>query len=142
MYYKDLREHIAALESNGKLVKISDEINLDTELMPLVRWQFRGLAEAERKAFLFEKVVDSKNKRYDMPVLVASPAASREIYALGMQCRPEEIMERWAVAQRNPIAPETVGSGPVQEEIHTGDNLLEHGGLGEFPVPISTPGFD
>ena len=59
-YYKDLREQVAALESKGKLVRIKREINKDTELMPLVRLQFRGLPESERKAFLFENVVDAK----------------------------------------------------------------------------------
>ncbi|MEI9475455.1 MAG: UbiD family decarboxylase [Deltaproteobacteria bacterium] len=141
-YYKDLREHIKSLEKNGKLVRVTREINKDTELMPLVRWQFRGLPEAERKAFLFENVVDVKGRKYDVPVLVASHAASREVYALGMMCKPEEIMEKWTQAQIHPIEPKIVKSGPVQEEIHVGDKLLEHGGLEEFPVPISTPGFD
>src|SRR3972149_2858059 len=142
LYYRELREHIAALEANGKLVRVKEEINKDTELMPLVRWQFRGLPEEERKAFLFENGVDVKGKRYKVPVLVASHSASREIYALGMQCKPDEIMEKWAQAQLHPFEPKLVASGPVQEEIHMGDKLLEHGGLEESPVPISTPGFD
>lgn len=50
-YYKDLREHIDALERANKLVRIKREINKDTELMPLVRCQFRGLAQKDRKAF-------------------------------------------------------------------------------------------
>lgn len=141
-YYKDLREHIAALEAAGKLVRIKREINKDTELMPLVRWQFRGLPEEQRKAFLFEKVVDVKGKRYDMPVLVASHAASRDVYALALRCRPEEIAQRWAQAQLNPIEPKLVNDGPVHEHVYLGDRLLERGGLGQFPVPISTPGFD
>ena len=74
-YYKDLREQIEALEARGKLVRIKREINKDTELMPLVRLQFRGLPEKERKAFLFENVVDAKGKRYGSPVLVGSHAA-------------------------------------------------------------------
>ena len=53
-YYHDFREHLGALEERGKLLRIKREINKDTELMPLVRWQFRGLDERERKAFLFE----------------------------------------------------------------------------------------
>ncbi len=141
-YYKDLREHIDALEANGKLVRIRREINKDTELMPLVRWQFRGLPEKERKAFLFENVVDVKGKRYDMPVLVASHAASREVYAIGMMCEPDKIMEKWAEAQLHFLDPKIIKHGPVHEEVHLGSNLLEHGGLEEFPIPISTPGFD
>ena len=102
-YYKDLREQVAALESKGKLVRIKREINKDTELMPLVRWQFRGLPEKDRKAFLFENVVDAKGKKYETPVLVASHAASRDVYAIGMKCQPEEIVEKWAEARSNPI---------------------------------------
>jgi len=47
-YYKDLREHISALEKKGKLVRIGREINKDTELHPLTRLQFRGLSEEQR----------------------------------------------------------------------------------------------
>lgn len=141
-YYQDLRAHIKALEEKGKLVRIEREINKDTELHPLVRWQFRGLPEAHRKAFLFENVVDASGKKYSIPVLVASHAASREVYAIAMMCLPGEIMARWTQAHLHPIEPEIVSSGPVQDEIHRGDKLLEHGGLEEFPIPISTPGFD
>lgn len=141
-YYKDLREHIKALEAKGKLVRVHRKINKDTELMPLVRWQFRGLPESERKAFLFDNVVDIKGKKYDIPVLVAVHAASTEIYAMGMQCKPSEIMEKWAQAQLHPIPPVVVDKGPVHEVVYMGDNLLAKGGLGEIPVPISTPGFD
>jgi 4-hydroxy-3-polyprenylbenzoate decarboxylase len=141
-YYKDLREHIKALEANGKLVKIERKINKDTELMPLVRWQFRGLPEEQRKAFLFENVVDVKGRKYDMPVLVAAHAASRAVYAIGMMCEPNEIMERWNQAQLHPIEPVLVDTGPVHENVYTGEKLLKWGGMGQIPVPISTPGFD
>ncbi len=141
-YYSDIREYISFLESKGKLIRIKREINKDLELHPLVRWQFRGLPEKERKAFLFENVTDAKGKKYSVPVLIAAHAPSTEIYAMAMMCSPEQIMETWARAQRNPIPPKLVATGPVQEEIHRGDTLLEHGGLEEFPIPISTPGFD
>jgi 3-polyprenyl-4-hydroxybenzoate decarboxylase len=51
-YYKDVREYLQALESNDQLVRIKQPINKDTELHPLVRLQYRGLAEADRRAFL------------------------------------------------------------------------------------------
>ena len=141
-YYKDLREHIQALEAQGKLIRIRRGINKDTELMPLVRCQFRGLPEKDRKAFLFESVSDVKGKRYNGSVLVASHAANRDVYAIGMNCQPAGIMEKWSQARRNPVEPRIVDSGPAHEEVHLGDSLLEHGGMEEFPVPISTPGFD
>lgn len=141
-YYRDLREYIDILRLNKQLVEIKREINKDTELQPLVRWQFRGLPAKERKAFLFENVIDVTGKKYNGSVLVGAHAASRNIYALAMGCKPEEIMERWREAQLHPIKPKVVSSGSAQEEVHMGDSLLEHGGLEEFPVPISTPGFD
>jgi hypothetical protein len=85
-YYRDFRAHLQGLEQHGKLIRITREINKDTELMPLVRWQFRGLEEAERKAFIFEKVIDSRSRRYAMPVTVGTLAATTEIYAIGMMC--------------------------------------------------------
>ncbi len=140
-YYKDLREHIEALEKSGKLTRITREINKDTELHPLVRWQFRGLPEEERKAFIFENVVDNRGKKYEMPVLVASHAASRDVYAIGMMCSPDEINEKWTKAQMNPIPPKLISDGPVHEEICIGEELRGLG-LDKLPVPISTPGFD
>ena len=141
-YYKDLREYIMVLREKGKLVTVSRQINKDTELQPLVRWQFRGLPEMERRAFLFENLTDVKGRKYTGTVLVGAHAASRQIYALAMNCKPEEIMARWTEAQLHPIKPVIVDSGPCQEEIHLGDTLLQHGGIEEFPIPISTPGLD
>ncbi len=140
--YHDLREMIATLEENGKLLRITREINKDTELHPLVRWQFRGLKEEDRKAFLFENVTDSKNRKYHSPVLVGGLAGSAAIYCLGLKCQPEEVADRWLYAMEHALEPEIVGHGPVMEEIHKGKELLNHGGFAEFPIPISTPGFD
>jgi UbiD family decarboxylase len=141
-YYGDLREYISVLGEKGKLVTISRKVNKDTELQPFVRWQFRGLPEADRRAFLFENVTDVKGRKYRGSVLVGAHAASREIYALAMNCKPDEIMTRWTHAQLHPIKPVLVDSGPCQEEVHLGKTLLQHRGLEEFPIPISTPGFD
>ena len=141
-YYRDFRAHLQALEERGKLLHIKREINKDTELMPLVRWQFRGLEEHERKAFIFEKVIDSKGRRYSMPVTVGTLAATTEIYAIGMMCDPAEIHERWTRAQLRPLEPVIVTRAPAQEVVWQGQELLHGHGLDMIPVPISTPGFD
>ncbi|HWO40195.1 MAG TPA: UbiD family decarboxylase [Candidatus Eisenbacteria bacterium] len=140
--YEDLREFIATLETHGKLVRVRREINKDTELQPLVRWQFRGLPEEQRKGFLFENVTDSKGRKYHSSVLVGGLASSEAIYSLGLKCAPDEVADRWIYAMDHPIAPVLIDSGPAQEEIHEGAALLSKGGLQEFAVPISTPGFD
>src|SRR4030067_1103451 len=94
-YYRDLREHIQALESKDKLVRIRREINKDTELMPLVRWQFRGLAEEDRKAFLFEKVVSASGQRFNIPVLGASPPPPRAVSPPGFDNAPYISAGNW-----------------------------------------------
>ncbi len=141
--YGDLREFLAVLAEEGKLLRISREINKDTELHPLVRWQYRGgLPEEEWKAFLFENVVDSRGRRYGGRVLVGGLAGSAAIYCLGLQCEPGEVADRWGSAMDHPLPPELVTRGPVHEEIHAGPDLLRHEGFEEFPIPISTPGYD
>ncbi len=141
-YYRDFREHLQALEERGKLIRIKRQINKDTELMPLVRWQFRGLDEHERKAFMFENVIDSRGRRYTMPVTVGTLAATTEIYAIGMKCEPDQIHERWTQAQLHPLDPVIVTRAPAQETVWQMQDLLEGHGLDMIPVPISTPGFD
>ena len=90
--YADLHAHLKALEAAGLLIRVTRPINKDTEMHPLVRWQFRGgIPEKERKAFLFTNVIDSKGRKYDIPVVVGALAASREIYRLGMGCPLEKI---------------------------------------------------
>lgn len=139
----DIREHMNNLEERGLLVRVKRPTNKDTEIHPIVRWQFRGrIPEEERKAFLFEHVIDGR-RRYKGSVLVGGLAASRWVYGLGMGCEPEEIVEKWQHALAHPIEPVLVESGPVHEEVHMGTELDQEGlGLDEIAVPISTPGFD
>src|SRR6266568_8613530 len=102
----DFQDHLADLEANGLLVRIDRPINKDTELHPLVRWQFiGGVPEDQRRAFLFTNVTDSKGRRYDMPVVVGALAASPAIYAKGMGRPVEEIGEAWMEAIAHPIPP-------------------------------------
>jgi UbiD family decarboxylase len=133
--YSDLHEHLLALEKAGLLVRVDRPIDKDTEMHPLVRWQFRGgIAEKDRKAFLFTHVVDAKRRKYDIPVVVGALAASREIYRIGMGCPLDKINEVWTRAIANPIAPKVVREAVCQEQ--------EVNGLDEIPIPISTPGWD
>ncbi len=143
--YADLHEHIARLDAAGLLYRIDVPVNKDTELHPLVRWQFRGgIAEPERRAFLFTNIVDSNGRKYDIPVLVGGVAANAEIYRIGMNVPTlADIGPAWERAIANPIAPVLVASGACQEVIVTGEELHRPGGgVAALPVPISTPGFD
>jgi UbiD family decarboxylase len=140
----DFQVHLADLEARGLLLRIDRPIDKDTELHPLVRWQFLGgIAEKERRAFLFTNVVDRRGRRYDMPVAVGALAASPDIYAVGMGRPVAEIGAAWMKAIANPIAPVAVASAPCQEVVITGNELrAPGGGVATLPVPVSTPGFD
>src|SRR6516165_5422906 len=139
----DFQEHLANLEAAGLLVRIDREVNKDTELHPLVRWQFQGgFDESERRAFLFTNVVGADGHRFDMPVAVGALSASAEIYALGMGRAIEDIGRAWTEAIAHPVAPARVASAPCQEVVITGTELRGPNGLGRLPVPVSTPGFD
>ena len=140
----DFQEHLRRLEARGLVTRIDRAIDKDSELHPLVRWQFQGgLAEDQRRAFLFSNVVDGAGRRYDIPVAVGALAASPEIYAVGMGKPVGEIGQAWTHAVAHPIAPAVVASPACQEVVNKGGDLLKPGeGLARLPVPISTPGFD
>jgi UbiD family decarboxylase len=142
--YPDLHDHIRALDAAGLLVTVDRPINKDTEMHPLVRWQFRGgIEEKDRKAFLFTNVVDSKGRKYDIPVVVGALAANRDIYRLGLGCELDQIDATWKRAAANPVKPRLVEHAPCHEIVITGRELDRPGkGLDAIPVPISTPGWD
>jgi 4-hydroxy-3-polyprenylbenzoate decarboxylase len=142
--YADLHAHVLALERAGLLHVIDEPINKDTEMHPLVRWQYRGgIAEADRKAFLFTQPTDSKGRRYGMSVLVAGLAASRDVYRVGFGKPLAEIGAAWIEAIAHPVAPRLVVDAPCQEVVTIGEALDRDGAaLDGLPVPISTPGWD
>lgn len=144
--YADLREHLERLEAAGLLQRIDQPICKDTQMHPLVRWQFRGgIPEKDRKAFVFSNVTDAKGGRYPgWSVAIGAIATNPEIYRIGMNVPSlEDIGPAWERAMANPIPPRIVESGPVHEVVVMGADLKGAGkGLEALPVPISTPGFD
>lgn len=142
-YYKDLREYLSYLEEEGHLIRIQRPIDKDRHLMPLVIWQYHGLKPENRKAFLFERIIDGNGKKYSGSVAAGLLGASKEIYALALSCSAEKIQEKWLHALSNPIPPRRVKNGPVKEIMLKGKALEKPGGgLESFPIPISNPGFD
>ena len=142
--YADMRAHLKNLEGRGLLKRVTRLMNKDTEIHPLVRWQYRGgLRDSQRLGFLFENVVDGKGRKYDYPVAVGVMAGSIPIYAAGLGCKPQEVIPKWQYALEHLIAPVVVKTGSVHEVVMTGGDLTgKEGGLYKFPIPISTPGFD
>ena len=142
--YRDLHDHLETLKAKGLLVTVDEKIDKDSELHPLVRWEFvGGLPEQDRKAFLFTNIVDGKGRKYSMPVVVGAIAANRAIYSIGMDAPIEEIEAKWEHAIAHPVEPRIVNDAPCHEVVIEGEALGREGnGLDALPIPISTPGFD
>jgi UbiD family decarboxylase len=142
--YPDLHDHLDSLRSRNLLVTVDEKIDKDSELHPLVRWEFvGGLPEADRKAFLFTNIVDGRGRKYKMPVVVGAIAANRAIYSTGMGVPVDQIDAKWERALANPVEPRIVNEAACQEVVVEGAALQGEGhGLDMLPIPISTPGFD
>ena len=126
--YPDFHAHLDELRRRGLLQVVDRPIDKDAELHPLVRWQFvGGMAEADRKAFLFTNIVNAQGRRYSMPVVVGAMAANRQIYSVGMGCSVEEIEGKWRHAIANPIAPRLVEKADCHDVIHEGAALQGEG---------------
>jgi 4-hydroxy-3-polyprenylbenzoate decarboxylase len=142
MPYRDLRDYVGELARRGLLQVVDEKICKDTELVPLVRLQFRGLPEAARKAFWFRKVTDARGREFDGSVVLGALGSSRAIYAAALSVEPDGIAEAWARAHGNHLKPRTVprAEAPVKEIVRRAPKL--EGGVDRFPHLISTPGFD
>src|SRR5579859_8168021 len=105
MAYADLREYLETLERNGKLLRVSAEVDNMWEIAAITRRVFQRVPERDRPGLLFEHV-----KGFDMPVAVGILGASREVYATALQCSIEDIADVWAEAQEHPITPEEVAN--------------------------------
>ena len=135
-YYEDFRAYLDDLENRGKLRRWHRPINKDTELMPLMRLQYRGLADENRQCFLYENVVDSRGHRYDLRVATGMYGSSREIAALGLGCsEPSSIYEKWRQALAKPHPTRTVTAAPVQDIVYTGA-ALKNFGVTSLPAPV------
>jgi 4-hydroxy-3-polyprenylbenzoate decarboxylase len=142
MAYSDLRDYIDELSRRGLLHIIDETVCKDTELVPLVRLQFRGLAEESRKAFWFRSITDSRGRTYDGSVVLGALGCSRAVYGAALGVAPDAIAEAWARAHGNHLPPRAVPrpDAPVKEVVLRAPEL--EGGVDRFPHLISTPGFD
>jgi 4-hydroxy-3-polyprenylbenzoate decarboxylase len=131
-----------ALAARGLLHIIDEPICKDTELVPLVRLQFRGLPEDQRKAFWFRDVTDARGRSFDGSVVLGALGSSRAIYGAALGVSADEIAAAWARAHKNHLPPERIArdAAPVKEIVLRAPDLK--GGVDRFPHLISTPGFD
>lgn len=142
MGYRDLQDYIDELGRRRLLQVIEEPVCKDTELMPLVRLQFRGLPEAQRKAFWFRNVTDARRRHFEASVLVGALGSSRAIYAAALGVEPDGIAAVWARAHGRHLPPRVIerDGAPVKRRTRRAPQLDD--GIDSFPHVISTPGFD
>jgi UbiD family decarboxylase len=143
--FRDIREYLAELGRRDLLITVNRLMNKDTEIMPLVRWQFRGLEPSQHKGWLFDNVTDSRGRKFDGSVAVSIAGATLEMYALEMGVKSQaEINAKWLFAMKNPIKPVEVqhDEAPVKEVVIRGKDIVKSGGIDQFPVTVTNPGTD
>lgn len=108
----DLRAFLQVLEQHGKLLRLPRPVRPHTELAALI-------IEAERRgqAVLFESVAGSA-----IPC-VANVVGDRTMLGLALGCQPEEVVSAVLARSRQRIPPLVVGDAPVQEVVHTGEDV-------------------
>jgi len=101
--------------------------------VPLVRLQFRGLPDAQRKAFWFRNVTDARGRKFEGSVVLGALGSSRAIYAAALSTEPDRIAEAWARAHANHLKPRVVErkEAPVKEIVLHAPKL--EGGVDRFP---------
>ncbi len=154
MPYSSLRDFMARLERDGRLVRVREPVSPVLEMTEI---QTRLLAE-KGPAVLFENVVGTTGQRYAMPVLV-NLFGTVERVAWGMDREPHQLREvgetlaflrqpeppgGWREAlELLPLArtimamkPKTVSSAPAQEIVLTGTDI----DLARLPIQVCWPG--
>src|ERR1051326_6368912 len=134
MAYADLRDYLKTLETSGKLLRVQREVDNEWEVAALTRRVFQRIPEQDRPGLLFEHVKGFPNTTVTVGIL----GASRQVYALALQCRVEDVPDVWANAQQNPLAPEEVATGPVKQHKLLADEV----DVNRLPASIWTVGQD
>src|SRR5512145_1738269 len=154
MPYSSLRDFIARLESERRLVRVREPVSPVLEMTEI---QTRLLAE-QGPAALFENVVAADGNRFDMPVLVnlfgtvervawgmdRSPGELRAIgETLAFLRQPEppggwrEVLDLWPLAKTlMTMKPKTVSGAACQEVVWQGADI----DLARLPVQVCWPG--
>lgn len=122
MPFQDMRQHLNYLGEMGHLVQVEKEVDPRYEIAAYIR----KTSDQDGPALLFEKV-----KGTDMKVAGALFATLRGA-ALSLQCKTEELNERFINGVQNPIPAVTVTNGPCQEVVCKDEKV----DLYKLPIPF------
>ncbi|MDY6864251.1 MAG: UbiD family decarboxylase, partial [Thermodesulfobacteriota bacterium] len=128
MPYRDFREYVTALEKEGEVQRIQQEVDWDMEAGAITRRSY----EIKARAPFFQKIKDYPEGYR----IFGAPLSSTKRIALTMEMDPDssfmELSHEFRRRTRNPIKPIVVKDGPCKENIQTGDDI----NLFQFPAPM------
>lgn len=134
--YRDLREWLAALEAEGQLCRVQQEVDWKYELGSVVRrtWDVYGDASP---ALLFENIKDYKAPRPNKLFTGAFRSWYRTAMMLGLDPRKTSRNEMLRLVKSRigdrsgHLPPNVVKTGPVKDHVLKGDQI----DLEMFPTP-------
>ncbi len=129
MAYKSLRDWIVKLEEIGQLKRITAEVDWDLELCTIIR----EVTAQRGPALLFENIKDHRNTICRRFFANGLCSLERVALALGLpkESSAQEMVRFLKENYWKPLPPVTVSSGPVKQNIVTGDEI----DLTQLPVP-------
>jgi 4-hydroxy-3-polyprenylbenzoate decarboxylase len=128
MAFKDIREFISKLETEGEVKRIEEEVDWNLEAGAMSRLS----NEAGLPAPFFQKIKDYPS-RYR---LFSEALSNHRRIAVAMDLDPDthvkELIEKYLSRKEKPIKPVMVKDGPCKENIRIGQDV----DLFEYPVPL------
>ena len=119
MPFKDIREFIRKLESEGEALRIEEEVDWNLEAGAMIRRS----AEMGFPAPFFQKVKDYPQGYR----LFGEALGNHRRIAMAINLEPDtpvsELMEAYAKRKQQKIEPITVTEGPCKENIYMGDEV-------------------
>ena len=130
MVFGDLRGWIEALKEAGEIHEIDAEVNWDRELGAITR---RVFGNGNGPAVLFNNITDYQNGRCQRLFTGGLSNFSRiaMMFGLPKDATIASIVKAARDAFASKVEPVIVDSGPVKENILTGDDI----DLYDFPAP-------
>ncbi len=129
MAYSDLREWIDALDKEGELSRVKEEVDWNLEIGGILR----EVCDKGGPALLFENIKDHKNTACTRLFTASLSSFSRIALMLGVpkDTPYKELIRVWRERTKNPVKPVVVDTGPCKENILKGDEV----DLFQLPTP-------
>jgi len=135
MVFKDLRDYIDALDREGEVVHIEQEVDWNLELGAIIRRSY----DLKAPAPLFENIKGYPKGHRILGAPVGTSARPKRYFsrlAISLDMPPDssyqQIVEEYNKRSRRLIPPVFADSGPCKENISTGEDV----DLLKFPVPL------